>query len=133
MPTVADRPMSVKLPPWLDEELRREFEERGVNTSEGLRRVLEEWWVGRHLPRIEFREGLTGRRAALRDGPEVWEVAAVLEDYGEDREGLAEHFGWLDPEALEAALAYRERFPERVEAQVAENERVGRRLADRLG
>lgn len=133
MSTVADRPVSVKLPPWLEEELRQEFEERGLNTSEGLRRILEEWWVGRHLPRIEFREGLTGRRAALRDGPEVWEVVAVSEDYGQDDEGLAEHFGWLDREALEAALVYYERFPERVQEELAENERIGRRLSERLG
>lgn len=133
MPTVADRPMSVKLPPWLDEELRREFEERGESASEGLRRILEAWWVRRHLPGVEFREGLAGRRAAVEGGPEVWEIVSVLRDYGGERGKLEEHFAWLADEALEAALAYYDRFPDRVDALVEENERTGRYLAERLG
>lgn len=133
MPTVADRPMSVKLPPWLDEELRREFEQRGESPSEGLRRILEEWWVGRNLPAIEYREGLAGRRAAVEGGPEVWEIASVLRSHGGDRSGLREHFAWLEEEALEAALAYYDRFPDRVDALVEENERTGRFLSERLG
>lgn len=133
MPNVADRPMTVRLPAWLDEELRREFEERDEGPSEGLRRVLEEWWVRTHLPAIQFREGITSRRAAVEDGPEVWEIITAARDYGEDREGLREHFGWLDQEALEAALDFYERFPDRVDALIEENERIGRRLAERLG
>lgn len=133
MPTVADRPMSVKFRSWLDEELRSEFEERGESTSEGLRRIVEEWWAERRLQDIEFREGLSGRRAAVEDGPEVWEIVSAFRDHGGDREGLSEHFGWLADEKIEAALEYYERFPDRVEAQIEENERAGRFLAERLG
>ena len=56
MSTVADQPLSVKVKPWLEEELRREFEERDESVSAGLRRVLEEWWAIHHLPGIEFRD-----------------------------------------------------------------------------
>lgn len=133
MPTVADRPLSVKLRPWLEEELRREFEERGESTSEGLRRVLEEWWALRRFPSIEFRDGIAGRRAALVDGPDVWEVVAALRDHEGDEEALQEHFARLDESALEDALAYHERFPERVDEVIEENERTARYLAERLG
>lgn len=133
MPDVADRPLSVKLRPWLEEELRQEFEERGQSVSEGLRRALEEWWTARHLPAIEFREGPSGRRAAVEDGPEVWEIVSARRDYGDDREGLGEHFGWLDEEALDAALEYYERFPEPVDERIEENERTARYVAERLG
>lgn len=132
MPSVADRPMSVKLRSWLDDELRREFEERGESTSEGLRRVVEEWWAEHRLGDIEFREGLSGRTAAVEDGPEVWEIVSALRDHDGEREGLREHFGWLDEDKLEAALEYYERFPDRVEARIEENERAGRFLAERL-
>lgn len=132
MPSVTEHPLSVKLRPWLAEELLEEFEARGESVSEGLRRALEEWWASRHLFGIEFRDGPTGRRAALEDGPEVWEVIAVWRDADGDLERLREHFAWLDEDALEAALVYRDRFPERVEEVLAENERVGRYLAERL-
>lgn len=133
MTTVADRPLSVKLRPWLEEELRREFEDRGESTSEGLRRVLEEWWALREFPAIEFRDGIAGRRAALSDGPEVWEVVVAFRDHDGDEEALRDHFAWLDGDALEDALAYYERFPDRVNGVIEENERTARYLAERFG
>lgn len=133
MSSVADQPLSVKVKPWLEEELRREFEERSESVSAGLRRVLEEWWAVHHLPGIEFRDGLSGRRAAVEDGPDVWEIVALLRDYNGDRDALREHFGWLDEDALASAVAYYERFPESIDALLEENERTGRYLADRLG
>lgn len=133
MTTVSDQPLSVKLRPWLEEELRREFEERGESVSEGLRRLLEERWALRHLPRIEFRNTVSGPRAAVEGGPEVWEIVSVLSDYEGDTEELTEHFSWLDEEALDAALAYYERLPESIDELLEENERRARYLADRLG
>lgn len=133
MSTVSDQPMSVKLRPWLEEELRTEFEERGESVSEGLRRLLEEWWALRNLPAIEFRDDVSGRRAAVRSGPEVWEIVAVLQEYQGDIEALREHFSWLDEEALDAALEYYDRFPEPIDQLIEENERTARFLADRIG
>lgn len=133
MSTVADQPMSVKVRPWLEEELRREFEERGESVSAGLRRVLEEWWTRRHLSAIEFRETLSGRRAAVEGGPEVWEVVMVARDYEGDPAGLREHFAWLDEEVLDSALEYYERFPDPIDSLIEENERTGRYLSERLG
>ncbi len=132
MTPVADRPLSVKLRPWLEDELRREFRERGESVSEGLRRVLEEWWAEHHLGAIEFRDGVGGRRAAVEGGPDVWEIVWVLRDYDGDVDALRDHFSWLEEDALDSALAYYDRFPDSVDALIEENERVGRRLAERL-
>ncbi|MDP2481166.1 MAG: hypothetical protein Q8W49_11820 [Candidatus Palauibacterales bacterium] len=93
MPTVADRPLSVKLRPWLEEELREEFE----------------------------------------GGSEIWEIVAARREYGSDPAALREHFGWLPEQALQEALSYYERFPERIDALLEANERAGRYLAGRLG
>lgn len=133
MPNVSDRPLSVKLRPWLEEELRKDFDDRGETVSEGLRRVVEEWWAGRRLPAIEFRESLTGRRAAVEGGPEVWEIVSVLHDYEGDMEGLRDHFAWLDSQALDSALEYYQRFPESIDRLIENNERTARYLAERLG
>lgn len=87
-----------------------------------------------HFPAIEFRDGVSGRRAALREGPDVWEVAMVARDYGDDLDALAAHFGGqISPDALKQALAYAERFPQEIQDWIAENERIGRFLASRSG
>jgi uncharacterized protein (DUF433 family) len=82
-----------------------------------------------HFPAIAFRDGVSGRRAVLRSGPDVWEVVMVARDYGDDRKALLEHFGEpMSAEMLDQALAYAERFPDEIEAMIAENERMERLL-----
>lgn len=83
-----------------------------------------------HYPRLEFRDGTFERRAALRDGPEVWEIVDVRRSYGDDLEGLYEHFGPLDGEAIDEALTYYGRFSAEIDRVIEENDRVGRRLEE---
>lgn len=77
------------------------------------------------LPGIEFRDGVTGRRAAIRGGPDVWEIAMVQREYRHDREGLYRHFAWLGRVAVDQALAYAERFPDEIAGRIENNDRVG--------
>ncbi|HEV8633819.1 MAG TPA: hypothetical protein VG370_06215 [Chloroflexota bacterium] len=121
--------VTARLADWLDRELRAFWAAHGEDPSAGLRRVVEEWWAMQRFPGIEFRDGPSGRRAALREGPDVWEVAMVARDYGGDLDGLVAHFGGFIPRtALAEALAYAERFPEEIGRRVDENERIGRSL-----
>lgn len=125
---------TTRLPDWLEREIRTFWEAHGEGPSIGLRRVVEEWWAMQHFPAIEFRDGVSGRRAALREGPDVWEVAMVARDYGDDLDALAAHFGSrVSPDALKQALAYAERFPQEIQDWITENERIGRFLASRSG
>lgn len=117
--------LTARLDDWLKEEIVEFWRAHGEGPSGGLRRVAEEWWAMKEFPAIEFRDGISGRRAVVRGGPDVWEVVAAARAYGDDREGLYEHFGgFVDREALEQALAYASRFPEQVGALIAENERI---------
>lgn len=131
---MATLPATTRLPDWLERALRTFWQEHGEGPSVGLRRTVEEWWALQHFPAIEFRDGVTGRRAALRDGPDVWEVAMVARDYGGDVARLETHFGGhLSRDALTQALAYAARFPEEIDNWITENERVARFLAGRAG
>jgi|1185.fasta_scaffold38015_1 uncharacterized protein (DUF433 family) len=121
-------PITTRLPEWLEAELNGAFAAAGEGRSEGLRRIAEEWWTLEHFPAIEFRDGVTGRRASLRGGPDVWEIAMVARDLGDDREGLYAHFGWIAREHLDQALAYAEKFAAEVNERVELNERVGRQM-----
>jgi len=122
------RTISTRLPTWLDEALRELFQAKGEGPSEGLRRVAEEWWTMDHYPKLEFRDGTFERRAALRDGPEVWEIVFVQREYGDDLVGLYEHFGPVDREAIDQALAYYRESPQPIDRRIEENDRIGRRL-----
>ena len=127
-------PATTRLPEWLDRALRVFWEERAEGPSVGLRRSIEEWWALQQFPAIEFRDGVTGRRAGLRGGPDIWEIVGVARDLGHDLNQLARHFGErLDRGALGQALAYAERFPDEIQAWIAENDRVARFLRRHTG
>lgn len=82
------------------------------------------------FPALEFRDGPGGRRAALKSGPELWELIMVRRGYGDDLDGFRAHFDWVDPEEIDQALAYYDRFPQATDRFIAENERLARLLGD---
>lgn len=124
--------LTARVEDWLDQEVRGFWEAHGKGPSSGFRLVVEEWWTFQNLPALEFRDGVSGRRAGVRNGPDVWEVAMVAADYDGDLDGLVEHFGGrLDREAMRQALEYAGRFPAEVNSRVAENERIERLLRAR--
>lgn len=69
--------MSARLDAWLKDSLEEFWRERGDGPSVGLRRVVQEWWSTQTYPAITFEDAIAGRRARLREGPDVWEVETV--------------------------------------------------------
>lgn len=120
--------ISTRLPEWLDGEMTKHFAMRREGRSEGFRRVVEEWWVPTNLPAIEYRDGVSGRRASVRGGPDVWEIMMVARDFAGDADGLRRYFEWIPAENIDQAFAYAQRFPEQIEYELKENDRVGRWL-----
>ena len=128
---MASIPITTRLPDWMDREIRAYWERQGVKPSPGYRRTIEEWWVCANLPLLEFREGVSGRRAGVRGGPDVWEVALVARDLGDEGAQLEGHFGgYLSAAAIQQALRYIVQFPEAIRDQLRENERVGQVLGN---
>ncbi len=119
--------MSARLDDWLKERLEEFWRAHGEGPSTGLRRVAEEWWAMQEYPAIVFQDGVSGRRARLRGGPDVWEVVVVWRDYAPDREAFYEHFvPHVGRGALDQALGYAERFGDEIEAMIRQNERMER-------
>jgi hypothetical protein len=119
--------MSARVDDWLKEQIEEFWRGHGEGPSAGLRRVAEEWWATQEFPAITFRDGVSGRRALIRGGPDVWEVVSVAQDYGEDVEGFHQHFApFVAPDALHQALAYAARFPDEVNRWIAMNRRLER-------
>jgi hypothetical protein len=119
--------MSARLDDWLKESLEEFWRAHGERPSTGLRRVAEEWWATQQFPDIVFYDGVSGRRARLREGPDVWEVIAVWRDYAPDRDAFYGHFEpYLERSVLDQALGYAERFGDEIDAAIAHNERLER-------
>ncbi|MGH7540215.1 MAG: hypothetical protein ACRELC_04375 [Gemmatimonadota bacterium] len=125
------RPICARLAANAERELAAFFEGQGWGPSEGLRHIVDEWLVLRRLPGIEFRTGPLGRRAAVRGGPEVWEVVAASRAPG-TREGVYAHFGWVDRARIEEALECYRLLPEPVDALIERNARLADAAADRV-
>lgn len=124
------RTLSTRVQDWLHREILDFARAQEEGPSEALRRVAEEWWAMRAFPDIEYRDGVSGRRAGLRDGPDVWEVVMVWKDYPpEDRDALHAHFkSYVSAAGIDQALAYYERFPDEVDRRLALQERLAARL-----
>lgn len=73
-------------------------------------------------PGIIFKDGPTGRRAALALGPDVWEVvkaARETEERGEGAVAAMEELLNLPAERVRAALRYYAAYPDEIDAEVA--------------
>ena len=66
-------PISTRLPRWLERQVRVELGACGVGVSDGLRQIIEEWWVERRYPALEYRDSAFLRLAAVRGGPSIIE------------------------------------------------------------
>jgi len=120
--------MSTRLEPWLKDSIEEFWRDQGAGPSTGLRRIAEEWWAMKEFPAIFFVNGVAGRRARLRTGPDVWEVVSVRNEYGSDEEGFREHFAFVAPDHLRQALEYAQHFPDEVRGMIEENRRLERLL-----
>jgi len=124
--------LTTRLPEWLGVELREEFAQYGEGPSEGLRRVVEEWWVRKNLPAIEYRDSLDGPRPAMKEGPELWELIMIHRSYGDDLDGISEHYGGLSHEGMKQGLAYYRLFPDSIDEHLRENDRLMRLMQEKL-
>ena len=71
-------PISIRFSDELYGRLKRRADQAGEPLSTLAQRAVDEWLRMAEHPGVVFRDGPTGRRAALAAGPDVWEVAAVL-------------------------------------------------------
>jgi len=118
------RPLCTRLPADLESQLEARFFELDWSPSQGLRELAREWLAVQQFPLIEFRDTPAGRRAALRGGPEVWEVAAAAGPQRAVSAALGQRFAWVSADALDEALAYARGYPDEIDRIVAREARL---------
>lgn len=106
------------------DRLKVEATTRRISTSALAEELIDEGLRSRRHPLIVFRDGATGRRAGLVDGPDVWEVVGGLVGGDvpvDDRiERAVELFG-LAPDHVAAAVDYYAAYPDEIETEIAGN------------
>jgi hypothetical protein len=112
--------VSVRLDDSLADRLRLRARAAGETLSDRLRRYAEEGTRREEHPMVTFRDGPTGRRAKLVDGPDIWEVVMWIEDLAAESEPattLARELGLTLPQ-IDAALCYRAAYPDEIAARI---------------
>lgn len=117
------RPLCTRLPATLESDLEEVFLAQDWRPSEGLRVIVQEWLAAQRFPQLEFRDTRAGRRAALREGPEVWEIAAAAGPNRAMSAAVGQQFAGIRGEALEEALRYAREFSDEIDRVIAREER----------
>ena len=106
------------------ERLKVEASSRRVSTSALAEEIIEEGLRLRRHPLIVFRDGASGRRAGLIDGPDVWEVVGGIVGgdvpVAQRVERAVSVFG-LAPERVAVALDYYAAYPAEIDDAIAAN------------
>jgi hypothetical protein len=127
MPT---RATSYRLDPRLKERLEGRAAAERISERALLERLAREGLDMIDHPGVVYRDGPTGRRAALAVGPDVWEVVSALRrtSGGEEERvaALAEQFD-LHPRHIRIAIDFAAAHPDEIDAEVRANDEAAER------
>ena len=130
--------MSLRLEDELRERLAAAAQAEGTSVTSLVEQFVREGLAVAEHPGVVFKQGPSGRRAALAGGPDVWAIASALRHTsGTESErltALAEEFGLAERQvviALNYAAAHRDEIDARVHANDRALEQAERVAAER--
>lgn len=119
-------PLSIRFDDDVLRRLRRRAQSTPGATASGVaQRLVDEGLRMAEHPGVVFKDGPSGRRAALAFGPDIWEVIQVLRDIDERGEvavAAAAEALTLPAAKVQLALTYYSDFPDEVDAEIAQAE-----------
>ncbi len=104
--------------------LRDAASRKGTSASALAERLIDEGLRNESHPLVVFRDGPTGRRAALLNGPDVWEVVGAVigsDILPEQRERRAGELLGLPAGQVRAAMDYYAEFTAEIDERIALN------------
>jgi hypothetical protein len=121
-------PLSIRFEAGLLERLRRRAQGTPGATPSGLaQRLVDEGLRMADHPGIVFKDGPSGRRAAVAYGPDVWEVVKALreiDERGEAAVAAAAELLTLSEAKVRSAMRYYAAFQSDIDAEIAEADRA---------
>lgn len=119
------RATSYRLDPEIKQQLAGQAAAEQISQRALLERLVREGLDTLHHPGIVYRDGPTGRRAALAVGPDVWEIVSALRYTTGAQErrvaALGEQFG-LHPRHMRTAIDFAVNHRQEIDDQVAAND-----------
>ena len=117
-------PLSIRFTPSLLARLRQRASAMPGASAAGLaQRLIDEGLRMADHPGVIFKDGPSGRRAALAYGPDVWEVIKFLREVDERGpaaiDAAAEVFA-VDANRIAAAISYYGNYSDEIDAEIAE-------------
>jgi hypothetical protein len=117
-------PLSIRFDPGILDRLRRRASVSPGATPSGLaQRLVDEGLRQGEHPGVVFKDGPSGRRAALALGPDIWEVVRALREVDERGaaaiEATAELLA-LTPARVRTAVRYYSAYEQEILAEIAE-------------
>jgi len=112
------------------DDLDRRAQARGESGTRLAERLVEEGLRMEQHPGIVFRDGPTGRRAALAAGPDVWELVRYVKGVGARGDAAVSTTASdlnLTPLQVETALQYYAGYPDEIEARIKLDEEEAER------
>ena len=124
-------PLSIRFTPSLLARLRRRANAMTGASAAGLaQRLIDEGLRMADHPGVIFKDGPSGRRAALAYGPDVWEVIKFLREVDERGpaaiDAAAEVFA-VDAGRVGTAINYYGGYPDEIDAEIAEADEASAR------
>jgi hypothetical protein len=123
-------PLSIRFDAALLARLRARASTTGANTSTLAQRLVDEGLRMADHPGVIFKDGPSGRRAALAYGPDVWEIVKFLREVDERGpaalQAAAEVFA-MDLNRIATAVSYYGDYCEEIDAEIDAAEEASRR------
>lgn len=124
-------PLSIRFTPALLARLRQRANATPGASAAGLaQRLIDEGLRMADHPGVIFKDGPSGRRAALAYGPDVWEIIKFLREVDERGPGAidaaAEVFA-IDTSRIAAAVSYYGDFADEIDTEIAEADEASAR------
>jgi len=116
-------PLSIRFDAGLLARLRRRAQSAGSSTSALAQRLVDEGLRMADHPGVIFKDGPSGRRAALGYGPDIWEIIKFLREA--DERGPAALDAAADVLALDAsriatAVSYYGDYRDEIDAEITD-------------
>jgi hypothetical protein len=126
--------MSLRFTPSLLSRLRhRALAMTGVSIAGLAQRLIDEGLRMADHPGVVFKEGPSGRRAALAYGPDIWEVIKFLREIDERGpaavDAAAEVFA-VDASRISTAISYYSDYADEIDVEIADADEASRRAED---
>jgi hypothetical protein len=124
-------PLSMRFDAALLARLRRRVNATpGSTTSALAQRLIDEGLRMADHPGVIFKDGPSGRRAALGYGPDIWEIVKFLGEIDERGpaalDAAAEVFA-LDSSRVATAVSYYGNYPDEIDAEINEADEASER------